>query len=259
MSPSPKDSLKPLALESLLNRDRQVILFALAVIALASCYYTIRMSGFFDSGKHGHGHTEIDALLLFGMWTVMMVAMMLPSVTPAVLLVAALSRKNRPNSSPFSATTWFLFGYIAVWTLFSAVAAFGQVLLHNFSLLNADMAAATPLVGGGFLILAGVFQFSSWKNACLQHCRSPLAFMMTQWRPGDFGAFMMGIIHGSYCTACCWALMLLMFVAGVMNVSCFLALTGFVLVEKMQRRGMLVARAAGGVFFVCGVVLLASS
>ena len=141
MSPSPEDSRKPLALESLLKRDRQFILFALAVIALASCYYTIRMSGFFDSGKHGHGHTEIDALLLFGMWTVMMVAMMLPSVTPAVLLVAALSRKNRPNSSPFPATTWFLFGYIAVWTLFSAVAAFGQVLLHNFALLNADMAS----------------------------------------------------------------------------------------------------------------------
>jgi predicted metal-binding membrane protein len=203
-----------------------------------------------------HHHPGLNFFLLFWMWVVMMVAMMLPAVAPTVLLVAALSRRNRLHSSPFPGTVCFLLGYVATWTLFGVLAALGQVLLHNRALLNREM-SPTPLLGGGFLLIAGLFQWSTWKHACLRHCRSPLGFLMTQWRPGALGSFRMGLLHGLYCTGCCWALMLLMFVAGVMNVWWFLALTGFVLVEKLWPRGVMFGRIGGIVMFAWGLVLLA--
>jgi predicted metal-binding membrane protein len=259
MSPSLEHSREGLGLKILLKRDRLLILLALATLALTASTYTIRMSAFFSPGGQDHRHTNLDFFLLFGTWTAMMVAMMLPAVTPTVLVMAAISRRSRSQTSPFTASTWFLFGYLTIWTLFSAAAALGQVVLHGFALLNAEMAIATPQMCGCLLVLAGAFQFSFWKKACLRHCRSPLAFLMTQWRPGSLGSFKMGIVHGAYCTGCCWALMLLMFVAGVMNIWCFLALTGFVLIEKVQRHGMIVGRIAGVVLFLWGILLLVRS
>ena len=231
-------------LEKILKHDRVVVLLGVAAISLATWAYTLHMSAASDQTVHHHTRSGIDFFLLFWMWAVMMVAMMLPAVTPTVLLVAALNRRNRLHSSPFPAAVCFLIGYVVTWTLFSLLAALGEIILHNRALLNTEMGAATPLVGSGFLLIAGLFQWSPWKNACLKHCRSPLGFLMTQWRPGALGSFRMGVLHGVYCTGCCWALMLLMFVSGVMNVWWFLALTGFVLVEKLWPRGVLIEELA---------------
>jgi predicted metal-binding membrane protein len=243
--------------EAILKRDRVIVLLAVAIIGLLTWACTLQMSANAGDPDHHHTRSEINFFLLFWMWAVMMVAMMLPAVTPTVLLVATLNRKNRLHSSPFPATVCFLMGYVVTWTLFSVLAALGQVLLHNRGLLNAEMGSATPLVGGGFLLVAGLFQWSAWKNACLKHCRSPLGFLMTQWRSGALGSFRMGLLHGLYCAGCCWALMLLMFVAGVMNVWWFLALTSFVLVEKLWPRGVIIGRVGGIVMFAWGLLLLA--
>jgi predicted metal-binding membrane protein len=248
-----------LVLQGILKRDRTLVLFGLATVGLVTWAYTIHTSMEVDNGAHHHTHSAVDFLLLFWMWAVMMAAMMLPAVTPTVLTVAAINRRNRRERFPFLGTACFLIGYLATWTVFSALAALGQVLLHNRALLSAQMATATPILGGSLLALSGLFQLSPWKQACLKHCRSPLSFLMTRWRRGVFGSLRMGIWHGAYCTGCCWALMVLMFVAGVMNIRWFLVITGLVLVEKVQRHGVFIGKVAGFVLFALGIYLLAQS
>ena len=143
-----------------------------------------------------------------------------------------------------------------VWIGFSALATLAQWGLHEAALLSPMMVSTSPILGGVLLLSAGIFQWTPWKYTCLKHCRSPLGFLMTDWRDGAWGAFWMGLRHGSYCTGCCWFLMALLFVAGVMNLLWVAAITAFVLVEKMVPRGDLVGRVAGGVLILAGIVLL---
>jgi predicted metal-binding membrane protein len=139
----------------------------------------------------------------------------------------------------------FLLGYLIVWTGFSAVAAFAQWILHARALLSPMMVGTSPVLGGVLLIVAGIFQWTPLKNACLTHCRSPLGFLMTEWREGRWGALVMGLNHGAFCTGCCWFLMALLFVAGVMNVWWIAILTVLVLLEKVVPRGLSVSKVAG--------------
>src|SRR5207249_2185684 len=154
-------------------------------------------------------------------------------------------------------TGLFVLGYLIVWTAFSLVAAVAQWALHGASLLSPMMKSSSPLLAGALLIVAGVFQWTRWKHACLNHCRSPLQFLLHDWRDGAAGALAMGIKHGAFCAGCCWMLMALLFVAGVMNMLWVAAIAVAVLVEKVVPRGDRVGRLAGVVLIAAGVLLVA--
>ena len=157
---------------------------------------------------------------MFLMWAVMMTAMMVPTATPMILTFAAVNRRRRANRQPFVSTGVFLAGYVAVWTAFSVLATLGNWGLHQASLLSSMMGETTnSYLGGSLLLAAGAFQWSPLKFACLNHCRSPMGFVMTSWREGKAGAIRMGLEHGAYCLGCCWVLMALLFVLGIMNLA----------------------------------------
>jgi predicted metal-binding membrane protein len=151
----------------------------------------------------------------------------------------------------------FTLGYLLAWAVYGSVAATIQSLLHREALLSPMMASASPLLGGGLLVLAGVYQLLPSKGACLAHCRSPLSFFSSHWREGGSGALQMGILHGTYCVGCCWALMTLLFVAGVMNLLLVAAIAVFVLAEKLTPVGPRIGRFAGVGLIVWGLWLLA--
>ena len=185
-----------------------------------------------------------DLFYTFAMWAVMMAGMMAPSALPMLLLFAA-ARAGRDKRGVSPATLTFGLGYLAVWTGFSVGAAAAQWGLHQAALLSMAMASSSGRLTGAILIAAGVYQLTPWKSRCLTHCRSPLGFLMTNWRDGTMGAFRMGLRHGAYCLGCCWALMCVLFAVGVMNLVWVAALTVFVLIEKIGPAGAIVARVAG--------------
>jgi predicted metal-binding membrane protein len=253
------------SVEGVLRHDRRIIAAGLAGAVAVAWAYQIYM----DWGmRHGsaviaalmpimQAWTGVDALLLFTMWVLMMVAMMLPSVAPTVLAFAEINRRRREQQSPFVPTGVFLAGYLAAWVGFSLVATIAQVALHASALLSPAMVARSPLFAGSLLIATGVFQWTPLKDACLSRCRSPLGFLLGHWREGNRGAFRLGLLHGSYCVGCCALLMTLLFVNGVMNVGWMAALTAFILAEKLLPASPWTARVSGLVLCAWGVWLLA--
>ncbi len=197
--------------------------------------------------------TMTDVFLTFAMWAIMMIGMMAGSAAPVLLLFAA-SRTKRAVPDVKSQVLMFGLGYLAVWTGFSGFAALAQWALHAAAMLSPAMSASSPYLAGAILIGAGAYQLTPFKSACLTHCRSPLGFLMTNWRDGSAGAFQMGLRHGAYCLGCCWALMCVLFVAGVMNLVWVGMLTGLVLIEKIGRTGIMVARLAGAVMVTVGIL-----
>ena len=200
--------------------------------------------------------TAADVFFTFVMWAVMMVGMMAPSASPMLLLFAA-ARAGRGERGVSLATLTFGLGYVAVWTGFSVGAALAQWGLHQAAMLSQTMASSSSRLSGAILIAAGAYQLTPWKSRCLTHCRSPLGFLMTNWCDGTPGAFRMGFRHGGYCLGCCWALMCMLFVVGVMNLVWVAALTGLVLIEKIGPAGAIVARVAGAAMVVLGIVSIA--
>ena len=172
------------------------------------------------------------AVLMVVMWWVMMMAMMLPSAAPMILIFALVNRKQRAKGASFVPTVVFAAGYIVAWGGFSVLAASLQWGLEGAALLSSMMASTSALFGGILLITAGIYQLSPLKQACLKHCRGPIQFLTHHWRPGAFGAFRMGVEHGLYCLGCCWFLMGLLFVGGIMNLYWIVGLAVFVLLEK---------------------------
>ncbi len=244
----------------LVRRDRLILGAGLLSVALLGWAWLIseahrmNVSGVCEcmrmkmGGPDGSAWPAVTLLPLFLMWGVMMVAMMLPSALPMVLTFAAVTRNRQRLGRPYVSTMVFVSGYLVVWCAFSGIIAVGQWLLHRHALLSASMATTSTILGGVLLIGAGVFQFTPLKQRCLTRCRGTLEFILTRWREGRQGAFRMGLDHGTFCTGCCWALMALLFVAGVMNILWIAALTLLVCLEKM-----LPARAR--VSFVTGIVL----
>ena len=172
----------------------------------------------------------------FTMWAVMMIAMMTPSATPMILTFTTIQRRRRDNSQTYVPTSVFLAGYIAMWAGFAAAATTAQWALHSASLLSPMMESTNAYLGGVILLAGGAFQLSPLKQACLSRCVTPLGFIMTEWRDGIHGALRMGLKHGSFCIGCCWALMALLFVTGVMSLVWVAIIAGFVLVEKATSR-----------------------
>ena len=235
-------------LPALIKRDRLIIGGGLGLIAGIAWWYTVyearRMGvtgvceclGMKMGGPELGAWTAGSILPLFAMWAVMMVAMMLPTAAPMILTFAAVARNRRRAQRPYVPVIVFAAGYVAIWCVFSVAAAVGQWLLHREALLSPMMASSSALLGGLLLLAAGVFQFTRLKKRCLTNCRAPLEFIMTRWREGWRGAFGMGVEHGAFCAGCCWALMALLFVLGVMNILWIAALTMLVALEKMLPR-----------------------
>ena len=174
-----------------------------------------------------------DFYQLIVMWAIMMVAMMSPSIIPTVLMFATVNKSKRKNNLQYTPTYIFYFGYLVSWILFSIGISIIQYPLHQVSLMNPMMASINGIFSAIVLIAAGIYQLTPYKNACLEKCRSPLSLVMANWRDGNYGAFRMGLGHGFYCVFCCWFLMAILLAAGVMNMTFVIALTIFVLLEKL--------------------------
>jgi len=253
-------------LETVLRRDRVVVTAGLVSVAGLGWVYLVYlargMSSMDMSADLAMPQMQtwgvVDLALLFVMWAVMMVAMMVPSASPLILVVAAANRKRRERDHPLIPTGLFLLGYLLAWTAFSAAATAAQWGLHTTALLSPTMVGTSRVLGGLLLLTAGVFQFTSLKQACLTHCRSPLGFVTGHWREGSGGALRMGLEHGLYCVGCCWVLMALLFVAGVMNLLWVAVISLFVLAEKVLPKGELIGRLGGAALLVAGVVVLTS-
>ena len=199
-----------------------------------------------------------DFAFMFVMWAVMMVGMMTPSVAPMMLLYAAVGRKSAASGRPLAATGWFLAGYLAAWGAFSLAATSAQWFLTWLALLTPMMDRASSIFGGLVLIAAGLYQWSPFKNLCLTQCQSPLGFLMSHggFRPDPSGALRLGAEHGLYCVGCCWMLMSLLFVGGVMNVLWIAGLALLVLAEKAVPTGHLIPRLAGAGMTAAGLFFL---
>jgi predicted metal-binding membrane protein len=255
-------------LEAVLRRDRAVVLAGLASLTLVAWAYVAYLGwkmtsvGTMDMAPdmampQVQSWGAVELLLLFVMWAVMMVAMMVPSVSPLILMFARASRQKGIDQG-IGAAAILLLGYLIVWLGFSGMAALAQWRLHSAALLSPMMASTSPVLGGVLLLAAGVFQFTPLKRACLGRCRSPMGFLLSVWRDGRWGTLVMGLKHGAYCVGCCWALMALLLVAGVMNLLWVAAIAGFVLVEKAAPMGERLGRIMGGALIVAGIALLVS-
>ena len=259
------------SVEAIFRRDRWVTISGIILLTVLSWAYLFGLAaGMDDMAMEGDLMSSVSGLMgpqlstwsvrdfffMFLMWSVMMVAMMLPSASPLILLHVRVNQQQEDGGDGFHGTVAFAIGYLLVWTSFSAVATLLQWGLEKLAVLSPMMASTSSLLGAGLLLAAGIYQLTPFKNACLRHCRSPVHSLMQHWRRGTSGAFMMGFHHGVYCIGCCWLLMALLFVFGVMNLVWIAVLSVFVLLEKVVPRGELVARVAGVGFIVAGVSVL---
>ena len=276
-------------LESVLRRDRLVVVIALVAVIVLSWVYVLagagmgmsafemtRMTqpvGVIDStqpsvqgmsmGGTAVGGTMVTgawtvgyAVVIFFMWWVMMFGMMLPSASPLLLLFARMMRKEKDKGAPYVPTGVFALGYVIMWAAFSAIATGAQWGLEASGLLSGIMVGTSAVLGAGLLIAAGVWQLTPWKNACLRHCRSPIGFLSAHWRPGRTGAFKMGLAHGAFCLGCCWFLMALLFYGGVMNLYWIIGLALYILIEKLLPAGARIGQLTGVILIAWGATLL---
>ena len=254
----------PSTVERLVRRDRLVIAVSLATLTLLAWAYLLSSAaGMKSMAADAQMHAAMgmadmrvwgasDWLALSVMWAVMMAGMMLPSAAPVILLVLGVFRRRGDRRARLSAGT-FVAGYVLAWATFSALAAGAQVGLHRAALLSGDMSSRSTQLAGAILLIAGVYQWLPIKKACLTHCQSPLGFLAAHWREGAAGSLMMGLRHGAFCVGCCWALMTLLFVVGVMNLFWVAAIAAFVLIEKLTRQGLPIGRAAGVLLILWGL------
>jgi len=257
--------LDPYALGPLLGRQRAVLTFSLVVMVGLAWAYLIWMAADMavsGGGTIAHcasmpGMTSSSAAYLFWifiMWAVMAVAMMLPTSLPLVFLFGRFWQAKHGGAEPVRATLWMIAGYLAAWLVFGLAAALLQVGLEQVDLITPVMGEVrSPLVAGGVIIAAGVFQLTPLKMACLSKCRTPLTFLNTRWRDGKMGPFVMGFDDGLFCLGCCWVLMLLMFVSGVMNLFWMAVLTVFMIAEKIVPHGVLFTKITGYLLIVVGL------
>jgi predicted metal-binding membrane protein len=250
------------ALERLLRRDRLVIAIVLGGLTILAWLQMVRPG---DAPPGAHGLMPCCGArfgVALSMWIVMMAGMMIPSVAPMVLTHAAIMRRRRvahPGTSvasaPFVPSGLFLAGYLLAWAVFSAAAALAQCVLYRSALLDGHSLSIAPWAGGAVLLVAGIFQLSPAKNACLAQCRAPVGYFVTEWREGHLGAVQMGLRHGLFCIGCCWSLMAILFAVGIMNILWGAALTAFVIAEKVLpwRRAIV---WAGGASCLAGAAAL---
>ena len=261
------------ALEALFKHENAIVLAALRLLTLLAWVALLAgagtgmdpaaMSGwlmpFTLPAALSSPWTPFYWLVAFFMWVVMMVAMMLPSASPMVLLYARVMRHAESQGQARHASASiaaFASGYLTLWILFSALAVGLQYALEQAGALSAMMSSRSVLLSGLLLIAAGLYQLTPLKTACLGHCRAPAGFVAAHWRPGVIGAWRMGLSHGAHCVGCCLALMLLLFVGGVMNLVWIVALTLIVAVEKLAPFGALTAKMIAAALVAGGAAML---
>lgn len=262
-------------LASALRRERAIALVALALIAALAWSWVLREAArmaamdmpAMEGVRMSHMQmmspayapwTATLAAYLFLMWSVMMVGMMTPSAAPMVLLYMGVARQAATRGHHFVPAAWFFGGYLGAWLLFSAAATLAQWLLESTAMMTPAMQAADRDIGANVLIAAGLYQWLPFKDACLSHCRAPLSFVQHHggFQAGAAGSLRLGFTHGLYCVGCCWLLMLLLFVGGVMNLLWIAGLMIFVLVEKLAPRAHRIVRGAGLVAVAGGLWML---
>lgn len=266
------DSIAPsrrTPLESLLRRDRWMTVAGLILLFLLSAWYVLDGAGTgmstlamttwqfppprypYDAGGWSWSYTFV----MLGMWWVMMVAMMLPSAAPTILLYARVHRHHQPRAGA-PHVLLFLLGYLLAWLLFSVAATLLHAALERSGLVHGMlMWSSNAALTGALLLLAGAWQLTPLKQACLAQCRGPAAWLSRHWRPGAPGALRMGLDHGLFCVGCCWSLMLLLFAGGVMNLVWITGLAIIVLLEKLLPQGEWLARVSGALLLVAGGVM----
>jgi len=254
-------------LEALIKRDRFIVVISLIFVTGLSWLYLLTGAGIdmeASSSLPNQMPSPMEmamaqpiwsfeyAVIMSIMWWVMMIAMMLPSAAPMILLFSTLN-KGIQKSVP---TLTFAASYLLIWGVFSLIATALQWFLNTAELLDPMMASSSHVLSGGLLAIAGIYQFTPIKDACLRHCRTPVQFVLDHWKPGCIGAFKMGLLHGMFCLGCCWFLMALLFVGGVMNMFWISGLAVYVLIEKQLPYGPVVSRITGALLLIWGVVLI---
>lgn len=268
-------------LESVLQKEKGILISCLVIIILISWIYILSGAGMgmdilkmtLPNTKQMQSMNESPSLmnmdfmapavwntqyiiLMFFMWWIMMIAMMLPSASPTILLHAQVIRKNYSREKYLVPTIIFTLGYIFSWGVFSMIATYTQWRLESLGLLSSMMSSNNIILGSSLLLMAGIYQLTPFKHACLQHCRNPMQFLTKYWRNGMRGAFQMGLHHGIYCLGCCWFLMALLYVGGVMNLFWISGLAIFVLLEKTIQSGYRLAKITGIFLILWGAWLM---
>ena len=234
-------------IESLARKDRAIVGSAISILVLLAWLYTIRASTRMQ---------YMEAEYMFPMWVAMMVAMMTPSAAPMVFAFSRVTPSRQGMEGSQGTALAFLLGYLALWTGFSLLATVAHTILANATLVSSMGASTSRELSAALLMAAGFYQFSPWKNVCLSKCRTPLGFLLTEWRDGVTGAFVMGLRHGLYCAGCCWLIMAALFVAGVTNLAWIAALTLVVLAEKALPFGERFSQLLGAAAVLAGAWLL---
>jgi predicted metal-binding membrane protein len=252
-----------------LRRDRAVVLGSLAFVVFFAWAYLLLGADVGTEMMDMSGGQMMAmppewslsyGLVIFVMWAAMMLAMMLPSAAPVTLLVATVARKRAAADDTVRASTaLFVFGYLAVWLAFAVAATTLQWALDEAGLLSETMAFGNVVLAGSVLVVAGVYQWTPLKEACLPHCRSPLDFILFHWRDDALGAVASGIGHGFFCLGCCWMLMALLFVGGIMDLAWIAGIALLVLIGKTLPWGRRVSQLTGAVLVAWGAVTLATA
>lgn len=239
------------------RRERLIIVVALLALAGIAWAFTAKlvrdMMHMDHAAMRQPGWNLPDMTFLVAMWTVMMVAMMAPAISPMVEAFATINRRRRERHAPHVATAVFVVGYLLAWGAFSIAAALLQIGLHQLDILDPMMDQTSSKLAAILFLVAGVYQLSPLKNACLTQCRSTHGFILSEWRDGAMGAVHMGWRHGLFCIGCCGALMLLLFAGSVMDLRWVAVLTGIVLAEKLLPRPDLVRWLVGAGLIAAGL------
>jgi predicted metal-binding membrane protein len=267
------------ALAAVLRRDRAVVATCLPALVVLAWGYMLWLAA--DMQMGGMDMTgfrmipassglmmpvtapwqAIEFWLVFVMWAVMMVGMMIPSAAPLILIYTRVGRQAAAQRQPFAASAWFAGGYLLTWISFAFIATIVQWVVEREGLLAPAMASASNIFGGLTLIAVGLYQWTPLKDACLRECQSPLQFIQRHggFRADPIGSLALGVRHGVYCVGCCWVLMALLFVGGVMNVLWIALIMIFVLIEKLVPAGRLISQVSGAGFLAAGVWLITRS
>ena len=268
--------MSEMAIEAALRRDRAIVAAALIILTALTWAYVWRLAADMDMGDMdmsgfriipagmglmmptGAPWTATEFAFVFAMWAVMMIGMMTPSATPMILIYARVGRQAARQGTPLAASAYFAAGYLLSWIGFALVATSAQWALERAALLTPMMAGASDMFSGAVLVAAGFYQWTPLEDACLRQCQAPWLFIQRHggFRSDASGALALGARHGAYCIGCCWALMALLFVGGVMNVLWIAAIAILVLAEKVIPAGRVISRIAGAGLFAGGAWVL---
>ncbi len=246
--------MSSLPLSPLQRWDQSLLIASLSALALLAWAYLFYLDNNMSGMNAGlRPWLAVDFLMMFLMWAVMMVGMMVPTAMRAILIYARIAARGQSGKPLIAPGYLFAGGYIVIWTAFSAAATAMQWGLERAALLSPMMVSNSAGLGAVLLIAAGIYQLTPLKDACLKHCQSPIMYLASNYKSGLPQAFLLGLKHGSYCLGCCWVLMGLLFLGGVMNLLWILAISLFVFAEKLLPAAIRSTRLSGGLMILAGL------